>query len=337
MGYLNKCQGAVVAAATMFFSASPVLAHHSEAGFDTDRVVAFVGTVIEYSWRNPHVYIDVEDPNSLNGEMIWEIETGATPIMRRSGWAPNSLTAGDVISIRAHPERGTDRNYALFVSLEKENGDILSQTSGDPQVIAVATTLEGTWKGFGPSLEPFRRAFNQIPLTEIGLDAKEAYNFYEDAPAAMCVAPSSPHIISTGLYVTEIELMEDRVVFHNEFFDAERIVYMDGRGHATEQERSTQGHSIGWWEDDVLVVDTTHFSDHRIGNGTGVPSGPQKHLIERYQLSEDRTRLVIEVTLTDPEYLSEPFAGTLEWRYTPEFELFRYDCDFEVSRRFRLD
>jgi len=336
MGYLNKCQGAVVTA-TMFFSASPVLAHHSEAGFDTDRVVAFVGTVIEYSWRNPHVYIDVEDPNSLNGEMIWEIETGATPIMRRSGWGPNSLTAGDVISIRAHPERGTDRNYALLVSLEKENGDILSQTSGDPQVIAVATTLEGTWKGFGPSLEPFRRAFNQIPLTEIGLDAKEAYNFYEDAPAAMCVAPSSPHIISTGLYVTEIELMEDRVVFHNEFFDAERIVYMDGRGHATEQERSTQGHSIGWWEDDVLVVDTTHFSDHRIGNGTGVPSGPQKHLIERYQLSEDRTRLVIEVTLTDPEYLSEPFAGTLEWRYTPEFELFRYDCDFEVSRRFRLD
>ena len=74
MGYLNKCQGAVVTA-TMFFSASPVLAHHSEAGFDTDRVVAFVGTVIEYSWRNPHVYIDVEDPNSLNGEMIWEIET----------------------------------------------------------------------------------------------------------------------------------------------------------------------------------------------------------------------------------------------------------------------
>ena len=336
MGYLNNWQGAVVAV-PMFFSASPTLAHHSEAGYDTDRVVAFVGTVVEYSWRNPHVYIDVEDPSSLNRQIIWEIETGATPIMRRSGWGPNSLMAGDVVSIRAHPERNTDRNYALLISLEKENGDILSQTSGDPKVIAAAISLEGIWKGFGPSLEPFRRAFNQIPLTKLGLEAKEAYNFYEDAPAAMCVAPSSPHIISTGLYVTEIKLMKDRVIFHNEFFDAERIVYMDGRGHPAEQERSTQGHSIGWWEGDILVVDTTHFSDHRIGNGTGVPSGSQKHLIERYQLSEDKTRLMIRVTLTDPEYLSEPFTGTLEWRYTPEFELFRYDCDFEVSRRFRLD
>ncbi|MEE3198243.1 MAG: DUF6152 family protein [Pseudomonadota bacterium] len=336
MRYLNKLQ-VVVVAATVFFLVFPVLAHHSEAGFDTDKVVAFVGTVVEYSWRNPHVYIDVEKIDSLNGRTVWEIETGATPIMRRSGWSPESLVAGDVVSIRAHPERDTRRNYALLISLEKENGDTLSQTSGNPQFDVEATSFEGIWKGFGPSLEPFRRAFNQIPLTKLGLEAKEAYNFYEDAPAAACVAPSSPHIISTGLYITQIELMEGRVIFHNEFFDAERIVYMDGRGHPAEQERSTQGHSIGWWEGNVLVVDTTHFSDHRIGNGVGVPSGPQKHLVERYRLSEDRKKLMIEVTLTDPEYLLEPFTGSLEWRYTPEFELFRYDCDFEVSRRFRLD
>jgi len=314
-----------------------VQAHHSRAMFDLDITLRLEGKISKATWRNPHVYIDVENIDSLNGRTVWEIETGATPIMRRSGWAPESLVAGDVVFIRAHPERDTKRNYALLISLEKENGNTFSQTSGNPQVDVAATSFEGNWKGFGPSLEPFRRAFNQIPLTKIGLEAKEAYNFYEDAPAAMCVAPSSPHIISTGLYVTQIELMEDRVVFHNEFFDAERIVYMDGRDHPVEQERSTQGHSIGWWEGNVLVVDTTHFSDHRIGNGTGVPSGPQKHLVEKYQLSEDRAKLMIEVTLTDPEYLLEPFAGSLEWRYTPEFELFRYDCDFEVSRRFRLD
>ncbi|SVB63581.1 uncharacterized protein METZ01_LOCUS216435, partial [marine metagenome] len=228
MGYLNKWWGAIVVA-PVFFLAPLVFAHHSEVGFDTDKVVSFVGTVVEYSWRNPHVYIDIENFDSLNRRTIWEIETGATPIMRRSGWSPDSLVAGDVVSIRAHPERDTRRNYALLISLEKENGDTLSQTSGNPQFDVAATSFEGTWKGFGPSLEPFRRAFNQIPLTKLGLEAKEAYNFYEDAPAAMCVAPSSPHIISTGLYVTEIKLMKDRVIFHNEFFDAERIVYMDGR------------------------------------------------------------------------------------------------------------
>ncbi|MGE4658112.1 MAG: DUF6152 family protein [Gammaproteobacteria bacterium] len=335
MGYLKIwCS---LLAFRVLLTVLPVSAHHSEAGFDTGKVVAFEGTVIEYSWRNPHVYIDVESIDRVGSRVVWEIETGATPIMRRSGWTPDSLAVGDVISVRAHPERGTGRNYALLLSLEKVNGSTLAQTSGDPEVVARTTDIFGVWKGYGPTLRPFRQAFNQTPLTTKGAKAKAEYDFYEDAPAAGCVAPSSPHIISTGLFVTEIELGDGQVVFHNEFFDADRIIYMDGRGHPADQERSTQGHSIGWWEGKILVVDTTHFTDHRIGNGTGVPSGSQKHLIEKFRLSEDGTRLLVEVILEDPEYLLGPFIGMLEWSYTPEFELFRYDCDPEVSKRFRLD
>jgi hypothetical protein len=46
-----------------------------------------------------------------------------------------------------------------------------------------------------------------------------------------------------------------------------------------------RGHSIGWWEGNTLVVDTTHFAFHRSSSLDGVPSGAQKHVVERYTLT----------------------------------------------------
>ena len=131
-------------------------------------------------------------------------------------------------------------------------------------------------------------------------------------------------------YLNEIELREDTVVLRSEFLNAERTVFMDGRRHPENGQRTNQGHSIGWWEDDVLVVDTTLFEDHRApirGPNEGVPSGAQRHVVERYTLSEDGTRVLIEFSVEDPEYLAEPFTGTLEWVYAPEFELSGFSCD----------
>ena len=111
---------------------------------------------------------------------------------------------------------------------------------------------------------------------------------------------------------------------------------MDGREHPEDGERTNQGHSIGWWEGNTLVVDTTHFKDHPSGNGPGVPSGTQKHVIERYTLSESGKQLVIDIFLEDAEYLTEPFTGVVEWNYRPDLQLFRYNCDPELSRQFLL-
>ena len=69
---------------------------------------------------------------------------------------------------------------------------------------------------------------------------------------------------------------------------------MDGRGHPENGERTNQGHSIGFWEGEVLVVDTALFADYRSGSLDGVPSGAAKHVVERYSLSPDRTQLIVE-------------------------------------------
>jgi hypothetical protein len=105
-----------------------------------------------------------------------------------------------------------------------------------------------------------------------------------------------------------------------------RTVYLDGREHPENGERTVQGHSIGHWEDDVLVVDTRLFADFPEGNGRGIPSGAQKHVVERFSLSEDGTRAIVDVFLEDPEYLLESFTGRTEMTYVPHLQLYRYGC-----------
>ena len=111
-------------------------------------------------------------------------------------------------------------------------------------------------------------------------------------------------------------------------------MYMDGRGHP-EGERYQEGHSIGRWEGDVLVVDTQNFTDHRSPYQNGIPSGAQKHVVERYQLTEDRTGMVVEFMLEDPEYVLEPMTHTRELIYSPQADMSRFDCDPESARRFQ--
>ncbi len=317
--------------------ALPASGHHSEAGFDKGTVVAFNGTVIEYAWRNPHIYIVVETTDSAGESIQWRVETSSTPILRRRGWSRDSLRPGEVVSIRGHPERDTGRDYTLLLTLEKEDGTVMTAESVNPRGVASASNLSGVWKGDGPTGAEFRRRLNSLALTEKGVAAKDSYDHYTDSPVASCIGHPSPWLITNGLYVNEIKLGDDVVVMRSEFFDVERTVFMDGRGHPDNAERTLQGHSVGRWEDDTLVVDTRLFADHRIGNGYGVPSGAQKHVVERYTLSEDGARIILDVFVEDPEYLAELLTGRMEWLYTPEFQLYDYDCDLENSRVFRLD
>jgi hypothetical protein len=327
----------VALTALFVLGTGPAAGHHSESGFDMSSVVGFEGVVTDFVWRNPHVYIYV-DEDRADGEVIsWQVETGATPIMLRSGWMPNSLSTGDAIAVRGHPERRDERDYVMLISLEKEDGTVMAQSDGEPQQSGSAMSLEGVWKGQAGTVGPFFDALSQARLTAKGQAARDSYDFYRDSPAANCTGPTLPTIVALSLYVNEIRLDGESLQIRSEFFDSDRVVHMDGRQHPDDIERTRLGHSIGWWDEDVLVVDTRRFADHRSGNGNGVPGGAEKHVVERYSLSADGTHIVVEVFLEDPEYLAAPFEGSVQWGYAPEFELYRYECDPEVSSLFRLE
>ncbi len=316
------------------------LAHHSDAGFDMESVVAVSGVVTEFSWRNPHVYVnlDVTEPDGSVAE--WQFQSGPTMILARAGWTPGLLKPGDRVSARGHPERdlerNTDRRYAFLLTIDKEDGTRIERIRiGMPQT-AIATDLNGRWRATGTSVDAFLEAYQRLPLTEKGASAKAAYDIYADEGLQSCEPMPTPASQTTAaqIYVSEIEVNTDTVFLRSEYYDTERVVYMDGREHPQGGEREVQGHSIGWWEDDVLVVDTVNFADHRSPLQDGVPSGAQKHVVERYDLSDDGTSLMVDVLVEDPEYLAAPLRASVEWKYTPGAELFRYGCEPEVSRQF---
>jgi len=330
---------AATLAMTCAFSA-PAAAHHSALMFDRDSVVAFQGTVTRFNWTNPHVYIYVETRDDTGGLVEWELETDATPILVRSGWTADSLVSGDIVSVRANPERNTMRQHALLVSISREDGAVLAARSSflrrpeAAESAAAALDLSGLWELGFADYTRFAAAWPLVPPTVAGRAAQADYDVKADSPEASCVALPSPGILAAP-YLNEIEVLADRVLFRNERFNVERVVYMDGRGHPENGERSNQGHSIGRWEEGILVVDTTLFTTHRSQFiGSGLPSGPDKHVVERYALSDDGSRIVIEFRLDDPEYLAEPFIGSLEWHYAPHFDMLGFDCDPEEAGRF---
>ena len=113
--------------------------HHSDAGYDQERIIGFEGTVTRFLWRNPHITVFVETPNEAGELVEWGVETGSTPIMTRSGWSRDLFAPGDVISVRAHPDR-QHRAHAMMISIEKSDGSVWIQDESDTQATASATS-----------------------------------------------------------------------------------------------------------------------------------------------------------------------------------------------------
>jgi hypothetical protein len=325
---------AVASLLAMLDSATSALAHHSPVAFDLDASVTIEGVVTRYIWRNPHVYLYVDGTDELGRSAEWQIEGDPTPLMSRSGWTATSLAAGDVVSLEMHPDRDTSRRHGLLASLTKADGTTFGMRTYRSGGEAAATSIAGVWDVL-PN-------FPQYPTTQVYGGSREftaagnaARAEYTDDlfPPAHCVPLTTP-LINLVPYVNEIEILDDRVLINMEFYSVDRVIYTDGRGHPENGERTLQGHSIGHWEGTTLVVDTRLFADHRVANGPGVPSGSQKHTVERFALSADGTELEIEIMVEDPEYIVEPFTANAVWTYAPNRTLERFECDPANARSF---
>ena len=321
---------------------SPALAHHSAIIFDRDSLIAFEGTVTDFEWTNPHVYIHVETPDATGELVEWEIETDATVVLTRSGWTPDTFRPGDRVAVRANPDTNRNRRHALLISIANQAGEVFTARSymsgggGASAATESASSVFGMWEGVRSSFLAYLQSFSGAALTPAGQAAQASFDLRRDGPEAQCIPFSSPRNVIGSLYMHEIRDAGDTILILNEYLHGERTVYMDGRGHPENFERTVQGHSIGWWEGDVLVVDTVGFADNRSAYANGVPSGGQKHVIERYELSADGRTLRVDITVEDPEYLAEPFTGSVERRYAPDLEFLDFDCDPDSSRRFTL-
>lgn len=199
--------------------------------------------------------------------------------------------------------------------------------------------LEGVWDG-GFSVRPVNGV--DMPWTpenfpKLNARAKAYQEVWEEiiAPKYDCQPASSP-AIQYDPYHMQITQWPDRVLIRYEKDDQLRTVWLDGR-EPTAVDFSLQGFSVGKYEDDALIVTTTHFVFDIAGfdDYNGIPSSPQKIVTEKYWLEGEGEELQLSLTLTleDPMFLLEPASYTTRWLPAAEgYKLDVYGCDPEASR-----
>ena len=85
------------------------------------------------------------------------------------------------------------------------------------------------------------------------------------------------------------------------------------------------------------MIDTVGYEASPSGNGLNVPSSADKHTIERLTLTKERTRLLYEITVEDPAFLTQPAKLTQQWDHRPDlkFSPSSQACDPAVAAHYR--
>jgi hypothetical protein len=112
--------------------ATAASAHHSGAMFDQAKTVTLAGTIKEYQFTNPHVWIEVLVPDAKGKPVQWSIEGEGPSLMARLGLKPKALQPGDKVTLKAHPLRDG-----------RAGGSFITLTLGDGRVIGVPPRAPG--------------------------------------------------------------------------------------------------------------------------------------------------------------------------------------------------
>ena len=115
--------GALVAAAALATS-GPAAAHHSFAMYDNDHQLKITGTVSDFQWTNPHVYIEVET-DSGSAVKHYTIEGASPGILTRVGWKFNMIKKGDKLTMVIAPLKSGDAG-ALLKAVKLSDGRVFN-------------------------------------------------------------------------------------------------------------------------------------------------------------------------------------------------------------------
>lgn len=336
---MNKLGKSILACSISLALAAPVSAHHSAAAFNTQEAITVTGTIIDFSFRNPHVYMtmDVELDDGSTVEM--RVEAGAGSVLNPLGLTRDSVSVGEVVTIVGNPGRRDPEILMLGRELYKQDGSYyplnISSRSIYEESDETATSIAGTWFSPRSSFFSFLGGSRGWNATDRGKEAMSNVNPLE-TPQKDCIPIAAPALMFYPV-ATTIVVEDDRVLISVDWMDSERIVYLDGREHPPASETSLHGHSTGHWEGDMLVIDTTNYADHPMGLSTSLPGSTEKHLIERLSISEDGKEMVYAGVVEDPQFLNEPVKWTGSWLYRPKMSHSNEVCDLEIARRFLND
>src|SRR5947207_1444632 len=159
-----------------------------------------------------------------------------------------------------------------------------------------------------------------------GLEPPGSYDDPERRPLGeRCLmgfgSTSGPPVLPNYFYnnLHQIVQTPDALMILTEMVHDARVVRMNAE-HLPKTVTKWMGDSVGRWEGDTLVVDTTNFSEKTRFRG----ATPNMHIVERFTRTGPRT-LLYRFTIDDPATWTAPWAGEYTWPTTNEL-IYEYAC-----------
>lgn len=342
---INRLSILTLSALLLLFS-SLSSAHHSRFGvFETDLTIEIEGVITEVKWSNPHVQFQAEVTDSSGVAQLWMIEAASVSTLRSRGLDQDFLHIGDRIKIAGYPSiTGAPEilgmnlllNEGTEVLLDRKatpyfanagNGQFLEPTF-DPDVVAKArATADGIFRVWSSELNDpasFPMFKGEYPLTDEAAQSRD--NWQSDSSERLyCWVKDMPFLMMTP-HPVEFSKQGENILMRFEEDDAERLIYMSASDLSGQSGASSMGLSVGSWEEETLVVETTNI-DAEIFDYDGTPIGEDIRLVERFTLSPNEQRLDYRVTFYDDETFSEPFDLTKYWTWKPERTVEEWNCE----------
>jgi hypothetical protein len=131
-----------------------------------------------------------------------------------------------------------------------------------------------------------------------------------DAPAS-CMPMGVPYVLEVRENVWLLQEPDTvTIIYQND--DQRRVVHLDAR-HSAHPVPSWFGDSIGHYERDTLVVDTTGIAVHQFSaiDRFGTPHSEAMRVVERYRVADDRRSLRVDFTVDDPETFNMPWHAAV--------------------------
>jgi hypothetical protein len=180
----------------------------------------------------------------------------------------------------------------------------------------------------------------RVPLRPEGVERRDATLALPSdttehyGPWERCITRGVPGGMFPGGYNNGHQIVQTAsyLAIHSEMIHEARVIPLDGRPHVAASVRSWSGDSVGQWEGDTLVVDTTNFNGKgwiatNVAAGwlRGVPQSEACHLVERFTRVDAKT-IKYEATIDDPKVYTSSWTVAFPLNRDDPYQIFEYAC-----------
>ena len=140
--------------------------------------------------------------------------------------------------------------------------------------------------------------------------------------------PAGMPVIMTRVWPIAMVQLPTVIYMVSGFENAFRQIFIDGRKHSDADlvVASFNGESIGHWDGDALVVDTTAFIVEHHTIDLGLPISDQFHIVERMRMLDQGKTLEIAYTMTDPKNWEGEWRSTKWWKRVDDQDITEVEC-----------